>query len=154
MQWSDEERDELVGLLGTLRRVMMRDGLLGAVAATAALELSLPQTAVLFLMSKEGSTTAGEVARLTGRSPSATSRFLDQLVKLGLVTRTEDPQDRRQKRLHITPAGSALVGQIETRRAEAQLGLMAKLDEAERRHVLEAFRLLARAAEGGTDDVG
>lgn len=154
MQWSEAERDELVGLLGTLRRVMMRDGLLGAVAATAALELSMPQTAVLFLMSREGSSTAGEVARLTGRSPSATSRFLDQLVKLGLATRTEDPQDRRQKRLHITPAGRELVARIETRRAEAQLELMARLSEAERRRVLEAFRLLARAAEGRTEDVG
>jgi DNA-binding MarR family transcriptional regulator len=149
-----QEREELIAALASMRRVMMRDGFLGALAATAALELSLPQTAVLFLMDKEGGTTAGEVARLTGRSPSATSRFLDQLVKLGLVERTEDPQDRRQKRLSITADGRALVEAIETRRAEAQLRLMERLTVDERRQVMGAFKLLAEAARGRTDDVG
>ncbi|MDB5099094.1 MAG: MarR family transcriptional regulator [Cyanobacteria bacterium RYN_339] len=150
-QWSSEERDALIGSLASFRRAMMRDGFLGAVAATTALDLSLPQMAVLFLLDKEGGTTAGEVARLTGRSPSATSRFLDQLVKLGLVERTEDPEDRRQKRITIANPGRELVHTIEAGRAEAQLTLMEQLSLDERRQVMAAMQLLAEAARRRTD---
>lgn len=40
-------------------------------------------------------------------------RVLDQLVASGLMTREEDPTDRRAKRLHLTPAGQAIRSQAE-----------------------------------------
>jgi DNA-binding MarR family transcriptional regulator len=50
---------------------------------------------------------------------SSTSHLVDQLVRKGFVLRGEDPEDRRQKRVQLSPAGQALVDHLQaTRLAE------------------------------------
>ncbi|MFL5856229.1 MAG: MarR family winged helix-turn-helix transcriptional regulator [Solirubrobacteraceae bacterium] len=47
-----------------------------------------------------------------GLSLAAMSRAADDLVQRGLVDRVEDPDDRRIKRLSLTPAGNELVQKL------------------------------------------
>ena len=98
------------------------------------------------LLDAEGSSTVGDLAGDLGRSLSATSRLLDQLVRRGLVTREEDPDDRRVKRVALAEPGKALIERVQRQRAEAQLSVMAALSEAERADVMRAMALLAEAA--------
>jgi DNA-binding MarR family transcriptional regulator len=133
--------------LGALRRAMLREGLLAAVSAMDDLDLSLPQIAALLLLDDLGDQTSSAIAGYLGRSASATSRLLDQLVTRGLIARREDGQDRRFKRVAIQSKGKDFLAGFELRRAEAQLGVMAKLSSDERLQVMHAMQLLANAAK-------
>ena len=44
-----------------------------------------------------------------GVTDAAASQAVDRLVQLGLIQRSEDPADRRSKRLALTPQGRTLV---------------------------------------------
>ena len=55
----------------------------------------------------------GVVADLLGVEGPSLIRTLDQLVAAGLVERREDPNDRRAKTLHLTPAGLVLQEEVE-----------------------------------------
>src|SRR5207244_3226213 len=128
--------------LNRFRRAMLREGLVGAIREGEDLDLTMVQLGALLLLDAEGERTIGEMAAELGRSVSAASRLLDQLVRRGLVTRREDEHDRRAKRLAITEAGHALVARIERRRADTQLAVMARLSPAEQALVLRAMELL------------
>jgi len=84
-------------------------------------------------------------------------RVLDQLVASGLMTREEDPTDRRAKRLHLTPAGQAVRQQAEDLLLVLRRRLFKGVDEKEVQvflNVLDALKLSldeknAESAGGG-----
>jgi DNA-binding MarR family transcriptional regulator len=129
-----------------LRHALLRDGFLDAIRAMDEFELSVAQMATLMLLDAEGSRTVGDLATDLGRSLSATSRLVDQMVRRGLVDRREDELDRRVKRARLTDRGQELIRRVQRRRTEAQLAVMATLSEADRADVMRAMALLAEAA--------
>lgn len=60
-----------------------------------------------------GGMTQTELADLIGIGGPGLVRILDSLVGAGLVDRYPDPDDKRLKRLKLTPRGAELVGQVE-----------------------------------------
>ena len=68
------------------------------------------------------------------------------MVRRDLVTRQEDPRDRRVNRVALAEHGLNLIRRVQRHRAEAQLSVMAALSEAERAAVMCAMALLAEAA--------
>jgi DNA-binding MarR family transcriptional regulator len=115
-------------------------------AATALLEpddLHLTATQKLALAELAGGETLRlmELARRIGTTNPTASRAVDGLVTLGLVTRHDDPEDRRALRLAATATGRR---RVERRRrlVAAELGArLAALKPAERKRLVE---LLAR----------
>jgi DNA-binding MarR family transcriptional regulator len=140
------ESERLYRSLTTLRHAVLRDGFLDAIRAMDDHDLSVAQMATLMLLEAEGSSTVGDLANDLGRSLSATSRLLDQMVRRDLIGRQEDAQDRRVKRVALTEHGRELIARVQRRRAEAQLSVMAALTDAERAEVMRAMGLLAEAA--------
>lgn len=69
----------------------------------------------------------GHLAELTGASLPAAGRAVDGLVKHDLVTRTEDPDDRRVKRVELSKLGDESMSEIYERRVEALRGLLDSL---------------------------
>ena len=57
----------------------------------------------LDLATIHGSTTAGQVAEVTGLTTGAVTFLIDRLERAGFLTRTRDPQDRRRWTLTVTP---------------------------------------------------
>ncbi len=47
----------------------------------------------------------GEIAAGSGQSKQATNYLLGQLERLGYLERTHDPDDRRSRRVNLTPQG-------------------------------------------------
>lgn len=84
---------------------------------------------------------------MLGRSTSATSRLLDQLVERGLISRREDEHDRRAKRVAITDSGRTLIATLERQRADAQITVMEHLSAEEQAIVTQAMTLLAEAGK-------
>ena len=146
MNGARSDAETLNQQLWQLRRAVLRDGFLDAIRTMAQLELSVAQMATLMLLEAEGGSTVGDLANDLGRSLSATSRQLDQMVQRGLVQRQEDARDRRVKRVTLTEDGHQLIRQVQRRRAEAQLAVMATLSEPERAEVMRGMALLAEAA--------
>lgn len=145
------DADALTHSLNALRRGLLRDGFLDAVRTMADHDISVAQFGTLMLLDAEGSLTVGDLANDLGRSLSATSRLVDQLVQRGIASRREDDRDRRVKRVTLTELGKELIGRVQRRRAEAQLAVMDALSAEERAEVMRAMALLAEAASRRRD---
>lgn len=93
----------------------------------------------------EGARTIGELASAVDRHVSSTSRTVDQLVQEELVERGEDPDDRRQVALRLTPDGEQVMARfVELDRRLVQR-ILAPLDDEE---AAQAAHLLTRMANG------
>ena len=104
------------------------------------------ELATLYMLDDEGEPSIKHVAAALGRSVSATSRLLDQLVERGLIGRHEDREDRRARRVFLTEQGRAFLRTFERNRADAQLATMVYLSPDEQAQVAQAMTLLAEAA--------
>jgi DNA-binding MarR family transcriptional regulator len=140
------EREMLAGNLRQFRQAIWHDLLMGMVRLFGDADFSLAQVATLYLLDGEEALSVKSVSERIGRSLSATSRMVEQLVERGLVERREDQQDRRMKRVLITAQGRAFLRTFEQNRADAQLTVMMYLSPEEQARVNEAMELLAEAA--------
>lgn len=140
------ERDMLAQHLHQFRQAIWHDLLFGMLRSFGDADFTLAQVATLYLLDGEGALTIKNVAEKIGRSVSAASRLLDQLVERGLVGRREDQQDRRSKRVFLTEAGQAFLRTFERNRADAQLAVMVYFSPEEQAHIHEAMRLLAETS--------
>ena len=90
--------------------------------------------------------TVGDLAEQLGRSPSATSRMVAELVERGYVVRTEEVADRRQRVLSLTPEGQAVLAAVDRERADQFLGVVRPMPMAERALVAMGVAALANHA--------
>jgi len=144
-QIDTSDREAFVWNTRRLRRATIREFVFNILRTFSDFDFSLPQMATLLLLDEEGEFTIKQMAEILGRSVSATSRLLDQLVERGLVSRREDERDRRVKRVAITDDGRTLIATLERRRAESQLAVMEYLSAEEQADIMRAMALLAEA---------
>lgn len=137
----DLERVPLQDLLLAWIDVSWWTGMQPVLRRMLELDLSLPEGMLLRTI-MEGPMTIAEAAEcLHVHAPSTASRVVDRLVRDGYIIRQEDPRDRRQKRLTLTPRGRAVVEEGEQIMGRRTIPMLDALDDAER----EQFRrLLAR----------
>ena len=96
--------------------------------------------AAQFLADAEAPLSLGAVGDHLGLSLPAVSRAVDGLVKRGLVTRKEDPADRRSKRIVITPRGRRLYERMHEIRAAGVREFVEGLDPEDRDALLKGLR--------------
>lgn len=102
-------------------------------ALIAELDLTMPQMRGLFVIDVSDHALAlTELAPMMGLSVAAAGRSVDGLVRNGLVSRTEDPVDRRIKRLALTDAGRAALERINEARLAGLRRFADTLGDAER----------------------
>ena len=89
--------------------------------------------------------TQSELAAAVGRDKTRLIPILDRLEARGLLRRTPDPADRRNRVVALTGDGRALAAacRVDVRSAEAEL--LAVLDPAERRVFVEALDRLVES---------
>jgi DNA-binding MarR family transcriptional regulator len=80
--------------------------------------LTLPQVVALHALTG-GPQPVGGLAAHLGLSMSATSALIQRLVEGGLVSRTENPDDRREKQVDLTRPGTVLIERIASERSRA-----------------------------------
>jgi DNA-binding MarR family transcriptional regulator len=142
----DYNHEKLAQNLTEFRRRLWRELVVSTIRGSSDFEMSSIQFVTLFLLVSEGELTIKRVAEFLGRSESATSRMLDQLVVRGLVCRREDERDRRVKRVSLSESGLSFVHTLEQKRVEAQMVVMTYLAPEERAVVAQAMQFLADAA--------
>lgn len=82
---------------------------------------------------------ASEIARARGVSRANVSMLVAQLLRMGFVSQTEQPEDRRRKHLTVTDAGRRALANIESARHEANRNLFASLAPAQRKQLLDSL---------------
>ncbi len=127
-------------------RALWRELVIGFAGQLGELRLGFMQLAALYVLADGRSLTIGELAESIGRSPSATSRLVDGLVKRRLVERRSEEEDRRQKILRLTPRGHAVLRVVDRGRAEQFLSAVRPLPTAERSIVAMGVAALATHA--------
>jgi DNA-binding MarR family transcriptional regulator len=103
--------------------------------------------ALLHIAHHPGST-AGDLARHSGRDKAQVTRLVQQLEEQGLLTRQPDAQDRRVQRLHVTEAGQALHARLRRERDALSQRMLASLSQAEQAQ-LAALLAKLRQGQGG-----
>ena len=136
----------LLDRLATLRQAIVPGVLLGAVHLINDLDLSLTHLATLYVLRPQEALTVNRVAATLGISVSQASRVIDHLVGHDLVSRTEDPRDRRAKRVAISPTGRQLLRTFEHDVTQAQFSVIAELPANDQAVIIHAIDLMAHAA--------
>lgn len=116
--------------------------------------LSLSQFHLLKLISLNGKHQVGEVADFLGVSSPAATKNVDKLEKLGLVSRTPSPGDRRAILLESSTSGRKLVRAYESlkeERLESILAAFSSQDLRQLTNLLERFSLALIQAEESQD---
>jgi DNA-binding MarR family transcriptional regulator len=108
--------------------------------------LSFSQISILMRLAHRGSAGVTEIGSQLGVSNAAASQAVDRLVQLGLIERTEDPQDRRAKRLALTAKGRAWVERGVKARSQWVEGLTDALSPEQQKTIVSALTLLTEAS--------
>ncbi len=136
------ETDSFVATLWEWTEIYMHRSMSSFVAYAKTNGFSMSQIGALFRMRDKNMRGVTEIGDELGVTSAAASQMLDRLVNEGLVTRTEDPDDRRVKRLVLTEKGHELLHHGILARQEWMQDLANTLTTAEREQVIAAMRLL------------
>jgi DNA-binding MarR family transcriptional regulator len=108
--------------------------------------VTMSQAKVLYLVAASQGLRMSELAVRLGVSISTTSGVVDRLVDHGYLARHDDPADRRQVVVTITPTGSAHLERFRELNAAQMRRLLERLGDSELDVVERATALLAAAA--------
>lgn len=109
-------------------------------------EVSLPQLRVLVMVASRQGMNLGAVAAGLGVHPSNATRAVDRLVVAGLLSRHDDPTDRRNLQLDLTDAGREVVERVTEDRRVAIREILERMPASRRRALVPVLRSFAEAA--------
>jgi DNA-binding MarR family transcriptional regulator len=108
-------------------------------------DLSFSQMKALHHLHEDSDVSVKGLGETLGLSLAAMSRAAEEMVQRGLMDRTEDPSDRRIKRLRLTAAGRELVQKMRELRMAGFEQFVATLSLKERAQLAKALDpILAR----------
>lgn len=113
----------------------------------AAVDLTMAQAKLLYVVTASGDLSMSEIAARLGVTISTASGAVDHLVSMGLLNRVDDPANRRQVRVSVTPLGLDTLErmrELSTRQLRQMFDLVGDADLA----VIErALHILAEALD-------
>ena len=111
------------------------------------LSLTIAQLKSLFFIDNEGSTNFTKLAAALGVTSSNVTGIVDRLVEQELVSRKENPEDRRVLLLSVTEKGKALLANLRERRVKQMSEVLTRMSLEELSSLARGLALLAKAAE-------
>jgi DNA-binding MarR family transcriptional regulator len=111
------------------------------------LDLTICQLKSLFFIEAEGTTNAKKLANALGVTPPDVTRIVDRLVKEGLGSRRENPEDRRMLILQVAGKGRDLLASLRENKMIHLSHILSCLSTEELVTLDEGLTALIRAAE-------
>ena len=136
--------DDLVSALLTASRVLI--GVSAASLADLGETLTIPQFRTLVVLSSHGEINLNRLASILNVNSSSAMRMTDRLLAIGLVTRRENPDNRRHTLLGASDAGLAIVRKVTARRRRDIKKVVARMPAEHREALVDALRAFADAA--------
>lgn len=109
------------------------------------LPLSIAQLKSFFFIANEGSTNFKKLAGALRVTPSTVTGIVDHLVDQGLVSRQEDPEDRRMLSLRITPEGQTLLAELRESTESQISALLARMTDEDLTSLVNGLQALIKA---------
>ncbi len=113
--------------------------------------VTMSQAKVLYLVQAEPDIRMSDLAARLGVTLPSLSGVVDRLVDQGLLTRRDDPADRRQALVRISDAGISELELFRELNDRQVRNLLARLDPADLDVVERALHVLAAAAAPAAD---
>jgi len=142
MSTSDPFITSLHELIGIFMRRSMRNFL----HYTREKELSMSQIGALFHLNRMGTCGVSAISDDLGVTDAAASQMLERLVQQGLITRSEDPHDRRVKQIVLTEKGHQVLQESIHARQGWLEDLARVLSKEEKEQVVAALQILIEKA--------
>ncbi|TYB56220.1 MarR family transcriptional regulator [Nonomuraea sp. PA05] len=114
--------------------------------------LTMRQLKVVMVLSMNGSASGQDLSHNLGVGLGTVTGIVDRLVAQGLVSRHEDPHDRRVRRVELTPAGAGLIEEINNAGIQQYRRIMEHLDTETLRTLDDVSRKIRDVAEKLTPD--
>ncbi len=111
------------------------------------LSLTIAQVKSLFYIYNEGTVNFRQLAAAMKVTPSNVTGIIDRLVEQSLVSRTENPEDRRMLMLRLTEKGEVLINNLRERRQSQMSLILSKMTKEDLEMIQKGFSLLSSAIE-------
>lgn len=156
-----DEREKLIKDLERLQQSFEQRALVAMADPLVQTSLTMQQLKVLAIVAiDKGRATAQVVATRLSVSVATVSGIIDRLVDHGMMMRTEDPGDRRVRRLVVTDEGTELITTILSSAGGMPTPVLRRLDVEDLRALVRgvlaiervANELMAEHPESGTAD--
>jgi DNA-binding MarR family transcriptional regulator len=108
---------------------------------------SMPQFFLLMQVHRHEHCGISDLSEHLEITNAAVSQLVDKLVQAGLLSRAEDPNDRRAKKVSLTLVGEEIVKKAIAERSRWVDDLATALNAEERRKVTEALEILTEASQ-------
>jgi DNA-binding MarR family transcriptional regulator len=141
------ERSELIKEVVGLSRRVNRDMRLHGSDSWMQLNLTIPQLKSLIFMIDKGDCNFKKLASALKVTPSNLTGVIDRLVEHGLVTRAENPDDRRVILLKATRKGEALIIGLRERRTCQLTKALENLSADDLGAIAKGLSLLTKSME-------
>jgi DNA-binding MarR family transcriptional regulator len=111
------------------------------------LGISMPQLGILMQLHFRENCGISDISDRFHITNAAASQLAEKLVQSGLISREEDPHDRRAKLLNLTDKAKELIQQNLEKRYRWVDQLIGKLTAEERLKINEALNIMTQAAK-------
>lgn len=109
--------------------------------------LTITQFRTLVVLESEVGANLNRLAERLGVTPSTALRSVDRLVNSDLVSRQENPDNRREVMLSLTPEGLRVVRDVTANRRREIARILRRMPDRERDELVSVFAAFAHAAE-------
>jgi DNA-binding MarR family transcriptional regulator len=140
------EQEELINCLERVQDSFERRALSSMAEPLISTPVTMQQLKVLTMIAIDPDKATGhELAAQLKVSDATMSGLVDRLVEHGMVTRGEDPADRRVRRLTVTPEGSATIRSLLSSAGTMPTPVLRKLPVEDLRALVQGVLALERA---------
>lgn len=109
--------------------------------------LTITQLRSLFLIVNKGSTNFRKLAEALGVTPSNVTGIIDRLEEQALVSRTQNPDDRREMALQATDKGKSLVFSLRETEIKQMTRILSLLSLEELAYLANGLSAFVKAAQ-------
>ena len=147
------EQDELILCLERIQDSFERRALSTMAEPLISTPLTMQQLKVLTMIAIDPDRATGhELAAQLQVSVATMSGLVDRLVEHGMVSREEDPSDRRVRRLSVTPEGSATIRSLLSSAGTMPTPVLRRLAIEDLRALVQGILALDRAVQELAED--
>ncbi|MGD8814348.1 MAG: MarR family transcriptional regulator [Anaerolineales bacterium] len=134
--------DTFAATLGEWIEVSMRHSMRSFLRHARERGLSMSHLGAIFHAHRFAGCGVTEIGEHLGVSSAAASQMLQRLVQLGLIHRSEDPEDRRAKRIVLTDKGRQILEEAIRVRQSWLNDVSEALSDSEKESVASALKIL------------
>ena len=136
------KQEKLIEQLNQFAVMMMHINMIYSMQLMQEYDLSFTHLNSLLFIHRAGCTNIQCLADHLGVTKAAVSQMVDRLVESGLISREEDPIDRRSKLICLSETGESLVQKAFLSRRKWVPGLAVSLTETQQQQANQIFEIV------------